>query len=576
LSKIILYFTRKLLKNDAPLFNWLGIMSSSVLDTRRKTLDVLQSEEFDVLIVGAGITGAAIAWDAALRGLKVAIIDKEDFGAGTSSGSSKLAHAGIRYLAYGEFSLVKHASRERMWMFRSCPHQTLPLPFLIPIYKKGKNTPLKMFIAGTLYDILAKFKNTENHTYKSKKQTLELIPAIKSEPLKRSLFYWDGVMDDARVNLETILSAQEQGAIVANHLKATEFILKDDPELGEITKGVEAEDTLTGNKLTIKAKIVVNATGPWVDEVLAPLKDSKKLLRTTKGIHIITKRIVKKNIIVVITADDGRGMFVIPFRRKYSLIGTTDTYFDGNMDHVKITQEDIDYVISAINNDFPNSVTRDDVISAYSGVRPLLISPKAKAETDTSRWFEIIETRPNLLTITGGKYTIFRYMAEKSVDKIISLLQLDKKEYRCSTTEAYLHGGEGIEDMKEYLMRNVPAIMKKYQLPVDIADHIVHTYGKAHTEILELIKEDEKMKERIAEGRPHIVAEISHTIDREMCLTLSDFMLRRTQLQLLEHQGLDCIEKIVTVMAKILGWNSAEKKKQLENYKNDLTWNPET
>ncbi|HUT80431.1 MAG TPA: glycerol-3-phosphate dehydrogenase/oxidase [Candidatus Bathyarchaeia archaeon] len=550
-------------------------MTTSALETRKNKLAKLKEDEFDILIVGAGITGAGIAWDAALRGLKVAIIDKKDFGAGTSSGSSKLVHAGIRYLAYGEFSLVKHASRERMWMFKSCPHQAEPIPFLIPIYKKGKNTLAKMLFAGTLYDILAKFKNTENYRFYSKKKTLELVPNIKSDVLKRSMYYWDGVMDDARVTLETILSAQNNGALVLNHVKAIEFILDQDSELGELTKGVKAEDIITEEKFSIKAKLVINSTGPWTDIMLNQFKASKKLLRTTKGIHIITKRIVKNNVVVVITADDERGMFVIPFRRKYSLIGTTDTDFKENMDHVGITQEDIDYVISAVNNDFPNSITRDDVISAYSGVRPMLISPKAKSETDTSRGFEIIKTRPNLLTVTGGKYTIFRYMAEKTVDEIVSVLQLNKKEFRCKTEKTKLHGGNGISYIKEYLLKNVPALMKKYQLPIDIADHIIHTYGSAYTEILDIINQDEKLNERIAENRPHILAEIIHAIDFEMCLSLSDFMLRRTQLQLLENQGLDCINKIGDVMARKLGWNDKEKKKQLEEYKNNLTWNPE-
>ncbi|MBN1331073.1 MAG: glycerol-3-phosphate dehydrogenase/oxidase [Candidatus Heimdallarchaeota archaeon] len=550
-------------------------MSTLALENRKKKILQLKSEEYDVLVVGAGITGAGIAWDASLRGLKVAIIDKEDFGAGTSSGSSKLVHAGIRYLAYGEFSLVRHASRERMWMFKSCPHQAEPIPFLIPIYKKGKNTLAKMLFAGTLYDILAKFKNTENYRFLSRKKTLELVPNIKNDVLKRSMHYWDGIMDDARITLETILTAQNNGAIAINHIKSLEFLLDNNSELGEIVKGVKVEDTLTGDVFSIKAKLVVNSTGPWTEIILNQFKDSKKLLRTTKGIHIITKRIVKNNVVVVITADDERGMFVIPFRRKYSLIGTTDTDYKDNMDHVEITNEDIDYVISAVNNDFPNSLTRDDVISAYSGVRPMLLSPKAKSETDTSRGFEIIKTKPNLLTVTGGKYTIFRYMAEKTVDEIISVLRLNKKDHLCKTKKNKLHGANSISSIKEYLLKYVPALMKKHQLPIDIADHIIHTYGSAHIEILDIINQDEKMKERIADKRPHIFAEIIHAIDYEMCLTLSDFMLRRTQLQLLESQGLDCIEKIADAMASKLGWSENEKKKQIDNYKKDLTWKQE-
>jgi glycerol-3-phosphate dehydrogenase len=509
-----------------------------------------------------------------MRGLKVAIIDKEDFGSGTSSGSSKLVHAGIRYLAYGEFNLVRHASRERMWMFRALPHITNPIPFLIPIYKKGKNTFVKLLFAGSMYDILSNFKNTDKATFLSKEKTLEKVPNLKSDTLKRSLYYWDGVMDDARVTLENILSAREYGAITVNHVKAESFILEKDAELGELVKGVNAIDTFTNSKLTIKAKVVINATGPWTDQVVKLLGDESKLLRTTKGIHIITKKIYDSNIVTVITADDGRGMFVIPFRKDYCIIGTTDTDCNDAFEHVPVTEKDIEYVISAVNNDFPNSITRNDVISAYTGIRPLILNPKAKSETDTSRGFEIFETRPNLLTITGGKYTIYRYMAEKAVDKCLEVLKLSKKDYRCTTEKTQLHGGIGITYIIDYLKEHVPKLIKKYEMDFDVIDHIVHTYGTAHTQIFDLIDKNEKLKERIAKDRPHILAEIIYIIENEMCHTLSDFLLRRTQLQLIDNQALDCVEKVATEMGKILGWDAKRKKQEIENYKKDLMWKP--
>lgn len=549
-------------------------MTSIAIEQRKKDLELLAKHEFDILIVGAGITGASIAWDAAMRGLKVAIIDKEDFGAGTSSGSSKLVHAGMRYLAYLEFKLVKLASQERRWMFQALPHITEPIPFLIPIFKKGKNNFARMFFAGTLYDILSKFKNTEKSAFLSKEKTLEKIPNLRSNTLKRSLFYWDGIMDDARVTLETILSARENGAITVNHVKANSFIKETSSEIGEVVKGVNAIDTLSDEKITIKAKVIINATGPWTDQVLGILGDESKLLRTTKGIHIITKKLFDSNTVVVIVTDDRREMFVIPFRKKYTLIGTTDTDYKDKFDHVAVTQEDIDYVISAVNNDFPNSITKDDVISAYSGIRPLILSPKAKSETDTSRWFEIIETRPNLLTVTGGKYTIFRYMAEKAVDKCLTVLTLKKKDYPCKTEKSQLHGGVGITYMIDYLRKHVPPLIKKYEMDFEVVDHIVHTYGTAHTNIFDLIEKNDKLKERIAENRPHILAEIIYTVENEMCQTLSDFLLRRTQLQLIDNQALDCVETVAVEMGKLLMWDKKRQKEEIENYKKDLMWKP--
>ncbi len=547
-------------------------MVSTVHEKRKSLINKLKTEEFDLLIIGSGITGAGIAWDASLRGLKVAIIEKNDFGFGTSSGSSKLVHAGLRYLAYGEFKLVSQASRERQWMFKSCPHLTAPIPFFIPIYKKGKNTFFKMIFAGALYDICSRFKNTENHTFLNKDETLELAPNLRSDMLKRSLYYWDGIMDDARVTLETILSAQKAGALTINYIKAIDFIYDKNNEQNNLIKGIFVEDVLTDDKFEIKAKVVVNATGPWTDEVLSNLKNQRKLLRTTKGIHIITKKLYEKNVVTVVTSDDKRSLYVIPFRKKYSLIGTTDTDYKGNLDFVPVTNEDIDYVIKSVNNDFPGSITKGDVISAYSGIRPLIISPKAKSETDTSRDFEIFETKHNLLTITGGKYTIFRLMAEKTVDKVLKIFQYKIKDYPCSTKKAQLHGGEGITDMLDYLKKHVPPLIKKYGIPFDIIDHIIHTYGTSHKLIFSIIDKNPNLKERIAENRPHILAEIKHAIENEMCITLSDFMFRRTQLQLIDNQGLDCVEKVAEQMSKLLDWNEEEKKLQINNYKENLTW----
>ncbi|MGC9781058.1 MAG: glycerol-3-phosphate dehydrogenase/oxidase [Candidatus Heimdallarchaeota archaeon] len=548
-------------------------MPSSSLKLRQEKIELLEKEEFDVVIIGAGITGAGIAWDAALRGLKVAIIDKGDYGEGTSSCSSKLVHAGIRYLSNCEFSLVKLASQERMLMFKMCPHQTAPIPFLIPVYKKGKNTTLRMLAAGVLYDTLSSFKNTENFNFLSKEKTLEKVPHIKTDDLKHSLYYWDGIMDDARVTLETILSAQENGALCINYVKADSFILEKF-EQDEIVKGVNVTDIISGKSFSIKGKVIINSTGPWTDEVLSTLGIESKFLRTTKGIHIVTKRIVRNNLVVVVTADDGRSLFVIPFRSKYSLIGTTDTDYTESNDYVAVTNEDIEYVISAVNNDFPGALTKDDVISAYSGVRPLLLDPTAKSEDKTSRGFEIIESKFNLLTVTGGKYTIFRHMAEKTVDKILKIMHLKKRDYPCKTKKTQLYGAIGIKNMIDYLRTNVSLIIKKFGFDFEVADHIVHTYGTNHQKILTLIEKDKKLKERIVKDRPHILVEIVYSIENEMCLSLSDFMLRRTQLQLLEHQGLDCAERIAEEMGNILGWDKNQKKQQFDNYVKDLTWNP--
>lgn len=546
----------------------------NAIKQRKELLTKLRTEPFDVLVIGAGITGAGIAWDAALRGLKIAIIDKNDFGYGTSSGSSKLVHAGIRYLAYGEFKLVRNASRERQLLFQLCPHQTRPLPFLIPIYKKGKNTCLKIFFATTMYDILAGFKNYKNKKFISREKTIELIPDIRKEGLKRGVIYWDGFMDDARVTLETILSAKEAGAVTANYVEAISFIQTDEDKKKDRVSGATVRDNLSGETFDIKAKVVINATGPWTDETIRLLNQPSRILRTTKGIHIVTERLVEEDIVLVITADDERGMFIIPFRGEYSLIGTTDTDYKESFDHVDVTKEDIEYVVSAVNNDLPGMLSKEDIISAYSGIRPLIISPGAKSETETSRDFEIFETRANLFTITGGKYTLFRHMAEKMIDRVLEVLELDREEYPCQTKNHHLHGGKGISDMDEYLQENVPKVIEEFNLEKDIAEHIVHTYGSNHEQILEIITQKPELAKRIAKGRPYILAEIQYIVENELAYTLNDFMFRRTQLQLLQHQGLDCAEQIAQIMADYLEWDKTEIKQQFSDYKKNLVWTP--
>jgi glycerol-3-phosphate dehydrogenase len=545
-------------------------MSENILVRRKKVLKRLSSEKFDLVVIGGGITGAGIAWDAALRGLTVALIEKEDFGSGTSGGSSKLVHAGIRYLAYGEFSLVWHASRERQWLLSKCPHITKPLPFIIPQYSDGKYNFIKLFFAGWAYDILAKFKNTKMHKFLSKKKILQKVPNIKSDTLKRGLYYWDGLMDDCRVTLETALATEKAGGLIANHLEVIAF-QKDKNE--KMVSAIQVKDNLGQVKpFDIQSKLFVNATGPWTDETIQLLDYPSKLLLPSKGIHIVTKRFIEEDIAIVITADDDRNMFVIPFRENYSLIGTTDTFYNKDLDNVDVTEEDIDYVISAVNNDFPNSITKKDVISAISGVRPLIISEDAESETDTSRDYEIFETLDNLLTITGGKYTIFRYMAEDLVNKAIEKLGYNKKQYSCLTKNSFLHGGDGIENMDIYVEEHTPEIKNEYNIEQDIAEHLVHTYGSAHPELLVILDEKPEMTERITKKYSYILAEIEHAVKNEWCLTLSDFMIRRTQLQLLEHQGLDCAEKVANIMADYLGWSDREKKKQFTSYKQDLVW----
>ncbi|MFX0209072.1 MAG: glycerol-3-phosphate dehydrogenase/oxidase, partial [Candidatus Hodarchaeota archaeon] len=348
-----------------------------VLEKRQQILQTFKAQKFDLLIIGGGITGAGIAWDAALRGLKVALVEKGDFASGTSSRSSNLIHAGLRYVFQKEFKLVREASMERRHLLDKAGHHVTPLPIIIPSYEDEKPNKLQIRLLLTFYDILAMFRNYKRHRRVSKKYLLNTVPGMREENLIGGYIYYDAKMDDARFTLQIVRAAEDAGAILLNYAEVVELI-KNEAEVC----GTRIVDKTNGNQFDIQASLVIVATGPWTDKILT-LDDPnhQAIVRTTKGVHIITSRLMPScekfgDIGMVTKGPDGRFAFIIPWG-EYSIVGTTDTDFEKSSDEVTPTEEDIEYLIATANRFIPNAISRKDIFSIYAGVRPL-VAPLGK------------------------------------------------------------------------------------------------------------------------------------------------------------------------------------------------------
>ena len=541
----------------------------NLLYYRKQTIDEMEANEFDILVIGGGITGAGITRDAILRGYSVALIEKNDFGYGTSSGSSKIVYAGIRYLAQREYRLVREGSMERKKIIEMAPHLSRPIQFILPAYSDMVFTKSKLRKGVWIYDLLANFRNFTFHKILTDEKAKTLLPSpLREENFEGAVQYGDGLMDDARLTLDVILSAEEHGARVLNYCEAISF--KENSE-GTVTE-VKIRDNHENREFEVKARAIVLACGHWTDQTTQILDPSAfSRVRPTKGIHIITRQIYGKDYVLGLPIRDGRIFFICPFG-KYNLIGTTDTDYTEDNDYVPVLEEDIEYLIEATNFLFPDLLKKEDVVSAYSGIRPLIVSPNAKSESDVSRKHEIFKIKPNVFAIAGGKYTTFRSMAKELVDQLVEILG---KKGKCRTDTIPLYGWVSTkrkhwENWATIAMENLTI---RYNLQTDIARHLLR-YGKNYLQICELMDLNPLLRERISENRPDILAEIDHHVKHEKAVTLNDIMFRRTQLQLSDEQGMDCVENVAKRLAEVLGWSSEKRDAEILQYKNSLVWKP--
>lgn len=528
---------------------------------------------YDLVVCGGGITGAGIARDAAHRGLRVALVEKRDFGAGTSSKSSKLVHGGLRYLEQGEIKLVFEGTNERAVQMRRAPHLVRPIPFLFPVYKQAKPGLALVDIGLWIYDALAMFRAHKLHkTYRGKK-TRALEPALRGDGLVGALEYYDCLTDDARLTLENVLDAKTLGADVLSYTRAMGFARDG---RGRVV-AVRVRDELAGGERELKTRCVVVAAGPWTDDLLAEVgvPFGRKLLRPSKGVHIVVDHAkLPVNRAVTMTTRDRRVSFCIPWVER-TVIGTTDTDFSGTPDDVTADAADVKYLCDAANSYFPGAkLVPSDVIATWAGLRPLIAADAARA-SDVSREHDVFVRDEGVIVIAGGKLTTYRRMAKEVVDRTVEWLN-DRGDAalegrgirRCRTKHRSLPGAQGMEHHDQ---RGVAAVAARLQhtagIDARVADHLATTYGvRAESVILRALG-DRSLLERMDAELPYLWAEVDHAVDVDLARTVEDVLARRIPLGLrARDQGLGVAPRVADRMGKKLGWSKAEHERHIRDY----------
>lgn len=490
---------------------------------RTEKLQKVTKEVYDLVVIGGGITGAGIALDASSRGMKVLLLEKGDFASGTSSKSTKLIHGGLRYLKQFDFWLVKEVGSERAIVHKLAPHLVLPEKMLLPLIEGGSYGKWLTSIGLKVYDILAQVSGDDKRQMLEKKEAMKLEPLLPKKILNGAGYYAEYRTDDARLTLENLKTSLQFGAQLFNYTKVTDFIYED-----EKVAGVIFTDEVFGDEYRVSSKYVINAAGPWVDELRSVNQSKKgKRLHLTKGVHLVfpkEKLPVKQS--VYFDIPDGRMMFAIP-RGKVTYIGTTDTNFNLDKDHVTTDIADAIYLVSAVNNMFPDiELELDDIISSWAGLRPL-IHEEGKSASELSRKDEIFTSDTGLVSIAGGKLTGYRKMAERTVNRIAKKMEEDHdvELEHCTTDKIPLCGNDfkKFKHVKKYIGK-VQEQLQDDGFAKHDAWYLVTTYGKQTESILEMyskIKGD-KSKERM------IRAEAQFAIAHEMALNPLDFFIRRT------------------------------------------------
>ena len=514
---------------------------------RAANLARMKSEPFDLLVIGGGIVGAGIARDAALRGLKTALVDRGDFASGTSGRTSRLVHGGLRYLKNFKIGLVRQAVGERDRLIRQSPALVRPLAFTIPAYEGRGMGPLTLRFGLWVYDVLSRDKVLPRRRWLTPATTREREPALADAGLRGGGLYHDALTDDARLVLAVIRSAADAGAVVANHAEVAE-LTRD----GGRVSGARVRDRMSQETFDLHASVVVNATGVWLDRLRSGA-DAGPTLRPTKGIHIFLPRekIGNREAVVLNAKRDGRMLFVLPWG-SLTLVGTTDTDFSGDPDRVVATAEDVGYLLEAVNDTFPEAhLGAEDVVSAYAGLRPLIREGGSHDESDISREHEVFDDPDGLVSVAGGKLTTHRAMAEEVVDRVCRRLG---REATCRTRDAPLGPEPGTADELRALgLGESAAQFLASRHPV--ADVRPWLSGPSAAD-------------RIAPELPYLWAEVSMAVESEMAQHLDDVMVRRLGLFYESgDQGLDVAAGVAERMGAHLGWDAARRDSELRAYR---------
>ena len=529
---------------------------------REDALKAFAEDEYDLVVIGGGITGAGVALDAASRGYSVALVEREDFASGTSSRSSKLVHGGLRYLQNFDLGLVREALLERSILVKLAPHLVRPLPMLVSSFE-GKRPDRMLGVGLNMYDRMARELkrpgkrgrepfmgdedwSPEKHRIIEGDEVMQMLPALAPrEPTAAYLFY-DCQTDDARLVLTVLGEAERFGAVCANRCRVDELITDDGRACG-----VRCTDAVSGGELEIRAANVVNATGVWADQIRPEeVHDEVDLpsIRPSRGTHItFAAEDLPVNVGAIVPAGGGRSVFALPWLGR-TLIGTTDNDYEGSLEHVPPDDTDIEYLLNAVNKYFETSLEREDITGAYAGVRPLISTGDPKKSVDISRKAELYETSSGLVTITGGKLTTWRRMAKMAVDRIV---ERDGQEAPCRTHEIPLGQTATDEDLE------APETIGE-----DTRALLAHRYGHAARDVLAIAAEDERLAQPISPDLPDLMAEVVIAVRKEQALTVTDVLMRRTRLALLDARRVcarDAIEprRVAEAMGAELGWDAA-------------------
>ncbi|MGK7378369.1 glycerol-3-phosphate dehydrogenase/oxidase [Planococcus sp. 1R117A] len=525
---------------------------------------LLSARSFDLVVIGGGITGAGIALDAVSRGMSVALIEMQDFAAGTSSRSTKLVHGGLRYLKQFEVKMVAEVGKEREIVYENAVHVTEPQHMLLPFHKGGTFGPLTTSLGLRFYDFLAGVKKNERRVMLSAEEVLQREPLVKKEGLRGGGSYVEYRTDDARLTLEVLKKAAELGAVCINYVRASGFLYHE----GKVS-GVQAVDMVSGKTIRIQGKKVVNATGPWVDEVRSFDSDGKeKQLRLTKGVHIVVDQSkFPLRQAVYFDAPDQRMIFAIP-RDTKTYIGTTDTFYEEDPNEPSATKEDVNYLIHAVESMFPSvNLSPEDVESTWAGLRPLILE-EGKDPSEISRKDEIWESENGLVSIAGGKLTGYRIMAETIVDLVAKRLkkELGKKYGKSVTKSLPLSGGDfgGSENFAKFVQQAAEA-SEQYGLTPEQGRMFAQFFG---TNAYRVFSRFQKLPDEIQEGIPKtLAAVIDYAVEEEMALTPADFFIRRTgDLYFHIDDVVRYQEAVLHYMSRILAYSES----QQNEYRSEL------
>jgi len=540
-------------------------LSQLSFKNRKDIINKLTEKKLDILIIGGGITGAGLALQAGAQGLQTGLIEMQDFASGTSSRSTKLVHGGLRYLKQFEVELVANILKEREVIGHNAPHIVQPEKMLLPVYDEpgASFTDFSSEVALDLYDRLADVDDDWTHTMISKEEVLNDIPTLKEENLIKGGLYLDYVNDDARLTLEILKKSFDLGTLLANYMKAVDFSYDDNGQIN----GVQAEDILTDEIYEINATVVVNATGPWSDEIRNKQKDEDAdRMYPTKGVHFVvdsSKLPVKHTVYTDSGLEDERMIFIIP-RGDKTYFGTTDTPYAGELADPEITQDDVDYLLKAVNNRFPEvDVTFSDIESGWSGLRPLILEEDATDASSISRTHDVFISDAGLITIAGGKLTDYRLMAQDTFDKI--LLELEEKTSlsyeKGATKNIPLSGGDVPDDLtfEEYVQRNIQKGIE-IGLTEEQAESLIEWYGTNAETVFSLEEEAKKINLSL-----DVALSLVYALEYENAITPVDFFLRRTDMLLFSTEKVKkSITPVIDTMEIYFDWTADEKAKRVK------------